>query len=806
LNKLNKFTPYLIFLAVTLTLFGGFVFSNEVLFSSDQLESGIFFRKFYSEFVKEFWVIPLWDRYISCGLPFVDAMHGDTFYPAAAMQFFIPLHKALGLKLVLHVFLSGVFMFVFLKNYGLRKFSAFAGSIAYMTAPMIVTLVYPGHDAKMYVAALLPLAFNFLYKGLEGKGKRNYMFFGGVAGFMILSSHIQTTYFALWLFFFYALFRIVSEFISNRSLKPAAFNFSMFWAGIALMAAIGAIQLIPPYIYSKEFSIRGTGAKTSYEHAITWGMHPEEAVSLIVPEFCGENRMSHYVGVETQEEYDKYTNELKNGGNSYWGRNPFKLNSEYSGIVIIVFSIMALFLYRGRHRKDVIFFLSFGLFTLLYSLVDHTPLFRLVYTLIPGVKMFRGQSMILFLLTFSLSVAASIFIDYLTTVKEEGKGRKLAGILFITATVIFSAGLIKSFALNGVLDIYRSIFDPPKMPSSEYLPVIRNGIILTIFFAAGSLAAAGLYLRNKIGSFAFIAVLSLMLFADTYRVNSKFIKTVEKDRLGIKFTDIEITKQIRSLEQKEGHFRVFDINMYGANQLPIHYVSTVTGFHDNELKWYRKFRGINDEGVNTDENLTKNLNQFYENNFLSLAGARFLFFKPKEGDAQVLPNPNYMPRAFVVSDYEVITDEDAIVAKLGSDLDVRSKVILEKDPGLEMTLDSLSAGRIISYKYEGNEVFLEAEMYKNGIVVITDNYFPYWHAFDENDKEIKIFKANLTFRALALEKGTHKIRFEYISKPFFYGKILTIIGLIFLSVVVIFPHFMKNKGNSNKKKEVNNDQ
>ena len=785
MNKLTIYLPYLIFLALTLILFGKFVFSNGVLFSSDQLESGIFFRKFYSEFVKEFWEIPLWDRYISCGLPFVDATHGDTFYPAALLQFFIPLHKALGLKLVLHVFLSGAFMFVFLKNYGLRKLSAFAGSVAYMTAPMIITLVYPGHDAKMYVAALLPLGMNFLYKGIESKGKLNYLYFGAVVGFMILSSHLQTTYFALWFYFLYMLYRVIKDYFENRKLSDTVNKFGLFWAGIVLALFIGAVQLIPPYMYTKEFSIRGTEAKTSYEHAISWGMHPEEAMSLVVPEFCGENRTSH---VQTYEEQKKV---VEDGGNSYWGRNAFKLNSEYSGVIILILTMLAVFFYRGKFRKDIIFFSSFGAFSVLYSLVDHTPLFRLVYSLIPGVKMFRGQGMILFILSFVLSVVAGVLIEYIIQLKEEGKTEKYLKPLLITAAVIFAAGIIKSFALPAMMGIYKSVFDPARMPSPEYMSVIRSGIVISTFLITASLVAIYMYLKNSYNTLIFIAIISALLFIDTYRVNNKFIQTVSKDGLGIKFTDIEITKQLRELESQEGYFRLYDLNMFGPNQLPIHRVTTLTGFHDNELKWFRKFRGVNEEGVNTDENLTGNLNEYYNNNFLNLAGVRFLLYQPKDTKGEVIPNANYLPRAFVVRGYEVIADEDKIVERLKSDFNPGSSVILEKEPKLSFIADSTAAGEIVSYKYLGNEIELEVRMNSNGIIVMTDNYFPYWHAYDQNGKELEIYKADLTYRAVELEKGDHKIIFRYISKPYIVAKYLSIIGLIFLLIVIIFVRFRK---------------
>ncbi|MDA3885271.1 MAG: hypothetical protein PF638_06715 [Candidatus Delongbacteria bacterium] len=798
---MKKYIPYLLFLLVTIILFHEFLFtSNGVLFSSDQLESGIFFRKLYADFFTQYWEFPLWDRFISGGIPFIDATHGDTFYPAAFMKFFIPLYKALGLKLVLHVFLSGIFMFIALKTYGLKKYSAIFGSIAYMTAPMIVTLVYPGHDAKMYVAALLPLAFNFLHKGLRDNKIKDMLLFGSVVGFMILSSHVQTTYFSLWFLFFYAVYKLISEYVENKDIKPVSKKFSLFWLGIVLALFIGAVQLIPPYIYSKQFSIRGTEAKTTFEHACSWGMHPEEAFSVIVPEFCGDNRLSH---VQDRDEYEKV---LKDGGysslkefqevssgnykGSYWGRNAFKLNSEYSGVIILFLSILAIFIYRGKFRKDVIFFMSFGLFTLLYALVDHTPLFWLAYKIIPGVNLFRGQGMILFILSFVLAFVSSILVDQISDRNDEVSPKTSKKLLYIIPS-IFIIGLIFSFSLSGVMSIYKSIFSPIKMPDENYLSIIRQGIIFSSLLISLSGLSIYLFLKKNINLITFITIITALVFIDSYRINRKFIKTVDKAGLGIKFEDISLTKQLRELESKEGYFRVFNLNMFGDNQLPIHGVTTVKGFHDNELKWYRKFRGINEQGVNNDTNLTEDLNNFQDNNFLSLAGARFLLYKDKEGKTDIIPNPTYQPRAFVVSGYEIIEDEDKIVQRLKGDIDVSKTVILEKEPSLTF-VDSIVAGEVTNYKYDGNEVYIEVDMQNNGLVVMTDNYFPYWHAYDESGKEIEILKADLTFRAIELPKGKHRITFKYISKPYLIGKTMSIVGVLVVIVLIVLG-FRKRK-------------
>ncbi|MDD4205091.1 MAG: hypothetical protein PHH55_03330, partial [Candidatus Delongbacteria bacterium] len=438
----------------------------------------------------------------------------------------------------------------------------------------------------------------------------------------------------------------------------------------------------------------------------------------------------------------------------------------------------------------------------LYSLVDHTPVFKLAYTLIPVVKMFRGQGMILFLLTFTLSVMSAVMLDYIISVKEENKQDKIVKFLIIAVPVIFAAGMIKSFALSGMLDLYGSIFEPPRMPSEEYAGVIRNGIVAGVFLISLSLTAVILFLKNKFSASVFITVITVLFFIDTYRINSKFIKTVDKDGLGIKFTDIELTKQLRDLEAKEGYFRVFDLNMFGANQLPIHGVSTLTGFHDNELKWFRKFRGINEEGVNTDVNITYNLNNYYENNLLNLAGVRFLMYQPKDAQGEILPNPNYFPRAFILADHMVVEDEDKIIDILKSEFDPLETVILEKKPVLEFQdVDSVAAGDVLSYKYTGNEIELKVSMKRNGIVVMTDNYFPYWHAYDEEGNELEIYKADLTFRAVELPEGEHDIIFRYISKPYNISKVLTLFGLLFSLVIIILPRLKNERIGIDKNKK-----
>jgi hypothetical protein len=70
----------------------------------------------------------------------------------------LPTDVAMTWGFILHVFLAGCFMYLFLRAaLGLGFFGAPVGGLAYMMDGNVAGLVSPGHDGKLFVAALLPL-------------------------------------------------------------------------------------------------------------------------------------------------------------------------------------------------------------------------------------------------------------------------------------------------------------------------------------------------------------------------------------------------------------------------------------------------------------------------------------------------------------------------------------------------------------------------------------------------------------------------------------------------------------------------
>ena len=117
--QIPSWVPVILYGVVTLFLFRGFVFSREMLFGSDTLALGYMAREFYATAMSGEG-FPLWNPIILGGTPFIESLAGgDSLYPPSALLLFLlDPYRALGWKLVLHVFFAGIFMYGWIRRLG----------------------------------------------------------------------------------------------------------------------------------------------------------------------------------------------------------------------------------------------------------------------------------------------------------------------------------------------------------------------------------------------------------------------------------------------------------------------------------------------------------------------------------------------------------------------------------------------------------------------------------------------------------------------------------------------------------------
>ena len=767
-----------IYAIIIILLFREFIFSKGMLFGSDTIEAGLMFRAFLAGFFKQYHTIPLWNPYLFGGLPFVDAMHGDTFFPLSFIQFIMPIHKALGWKLILTAYFGGIITYFYFRNLGFSRTICFWGGLLYLLNGFTISLVYAGHDGRMYVSVLFPmllLAIDLIFR----KANLLSLFFWSLSfSLLVLANHPQLAYFAMWGVGAYTLFRIVILIKEKAGIRRIVVVASIIGVGIIIGLAGSLVQILPQYVYVNKYSPRAEGGK-GYDYASSWSLHPEEAISLINPKFCGVNA---------------------GGENDYWGRNGFRLNSEYAGFIPLIFALIALIYIR---KRNIYFFAFLGFFAILYALGDHTPIFKLFYYIVPGVKSFRAPSTIMFLYVFSVIYLAVFGIRYISdSIKEKGVKEAVSKLLLIVAIVISAITVLFAISPEGLLKFYNSILysniTPDKINAqAKAAPSIAGGFWLITVFCWIVYFTFRLYAKKSI-SFAYLAaVIALLSIVELWYEDAKFIRSVPFESYFRKGSEVSFLQN----QKQKSDFRVisFPGTFNNQNYMALYGIEQVFGYHGNELKRYDKFARWNwiRSAATTREYQQRFYNFLYEPRF-DLLNAKYLAspfpLNDKKfqavynvGKLYINENKYALPRTRVVYNYEIIADTDSAMARVDSDnFDYRNSVILNENPSIPIKKDSLSFTQARMTKNNINYFDIEAEAEKPGLLLIQDNYYPAWKA-SVDGKPSEILMADGNFMAVPIPAGKHTVHIEFDSPYYNYSSASTkIIWLIYFVAVILF--------------------
>ena len=117
----------------------------------------------------------------------------------------------------------------------------------------------------------------------------------------------------------------------------------------------------------------------------------------------GDLKGSSFVNV-TMDEYRKMAESGSQGSPFYWGHNSFKLDHNNAGALLTFLGFLCLFL-PGK-RRWATFWAVGAVVALSYGMGAHSPLFKLWYAILPGVKNFRAPGMAMFWLPLLLVMMA----------------------------------------------------------------------------------------------------------------------------------------------------------------------------------------------------------------------------------------------------------------------------------------------------------------------------------------------------------------------------------------------------------------
>jgi hypothetical protein len=784
---------------LALALFREFVFTDRMLFGSDTLSLGYMARLFFAEALRggDF---PLWNPLILGGTPFLESVAGgDSLYPTSLLLLLLDPFRALGWKLVLHLPLAGAGMYLWVRSLGPSRQAALLSGLAYSIAPYMVTLVYPGQDGKLFVTALTPFVFWAADQVLRRGGATWVAALALFVGTVILTTHFQMAYFLFGGVGAFAIFRTIQGVRGsagsdapggNTRPRRAGLRFALFLGGAVLGAGVAAVQLVPSFQYVLQDSRRTAttteaAGQAGVAYSSSWSLHPEEAVSLVVPEFVGSNVGGSAWTTDT-----------------YWGRNFFKLNHEYLGVLVLLLAGMA---FLGAPQKGLrIFLASLAGVAALFALGATTPVWRVFYEVVPGIRLFRAPSMAIFLTGFAVTTLMGFGLDRgweMSSSSDPAQRRKLARYLvgWIVGLAVFLLLLASGALLRfWTAILYAGITEAKADALLRATPFIQRGAFLTLLLVGAAGAIFWLRGRRILPEAVAVALLAGLLTLDQGRVNGPFIQTLDYYEWSApdQHERLLMEEAGRSVEP----FRVLSMLRSGQDVRPGMFgIELAAGHHPNDLARYRELIGM--EGSGVPRNFFDLEGGSLNGNLLKLLNVRYLLWP----DYQFGPLPWEPVSRLTLADgrpYTTVYQVPEVLARahlvhiVRADGDLETLLSPEFDPGREVILGqpvdpswgleiargspagrggpdeaggqgqgegggSLSDVDVVRWIERGaDRMVLEVESPGPALLVVSENWLPGWRATVDGETR-PVLRANHTLQAVPLEGGSSRVVLEY---------------------------------------------
>jgi len=778
----------LAFLALLLIVFSDFVFDDsKLMLNMDQLND------IGSRYVRaENIILPEWNDSRLGGMPTIDALFSDVYHPLTLVYFALEPGRATGFKFILAIWCAFIATFI-LARYLTDKWQ-WAALLGFLYAfnPQYFTYIYGGHDGKMIVFAAAPFAMYSLMRLLREGSAKHGIYFSLSVIWMVLSPHLQLTYFFLWGAGLFVLFELFSNALSA---KVRCIRLGLASLALAIALMISAFQIIPPYLYTTTESIRGSAEKTTIEHSASWSLHGEELAAIILPGFLG---------------VDVHKEQPTSDDNVYWGQNHFKLNADCAGAILTFFALCGCLL-PGNRRRALFWF--FGcVIALSYAVGLHSFLFSLWYNIIPGIKSFRAPSMSIFWLPLAFVFLAAPVLkssetkDGLLVLK---KGAVLYGILltailiaryfwesvagFGAAILVVAYGalfiktqndisplskrakilwaipflILASFFLNPVSGSY---FKPVNFAIAENL--FSHSLISFMLAVAVIVAAYFILLNANTSIIKKALILAAIAAVDLAVVNFPFIQNVPS--IQYNNPNHPVIKMIKKDSPNDiERPRIFSLTRQpsiSGNIFPAYNMRNALGYHDNEIASYRVFK-----------------EQLQNPAMLDLMNVGYIIYDGERG-VGIEKNPGNLGRAKIYYKWQSENSGEDIVAKLKDrDFDYGNILLLEgTDDG-----ETVGQGSVKITNAKMDNMVFEVENSTTGKLFISENYHKYWRA-KVNGENAEIRRAFSTFMAVDIPQGKSVVELNYISNSVRLSLWIGLAGVVLLFGFAFFG-FMRKK-------------
>lgn len=680
---------------------------------------------------------PFWNPYVFGGQPFFADIQTAVLYPFNLIHSMLAGGQTGSYVLLefietLHYFLAGLFTFRFLRLTGADRQGSLIGAVAFAFSGYLVT--HAIHTNFIYVFVWLPLILELFERALSGVKFRYAIFCALTLGISTAGGYPQYT---LYMYYVLGLYWLVYEICTVRDdgFKAGESSKRLLVLGFVAAAALGMNMI--SWMPAAELADHTPRSEMTYEASVEHSLEPRMLLKLVAPRFFG----TQYPG-----------------RNTYWagGYGSFWETCLFVGVLPLM---LALFGLRGTLRnRHVAFATALGALALWLALGKYGLLYKLFFHAAPGFGEFRHPGRFAGFLSLGLALLAAHGWTMLAT--GDDKDRKFfGGPLFF---VLLGAGITVLAAYiwtgSGAAD--------PRF-ASVARPAAAAAIGWTVLAAAVLLAAW--YLRSDPRRMAWLGMAAcLVAFGELYWFGAPFIAGT------ISPTDLYQDSAAVRRFQRETEKELFRINARSLenpgvmalrrNQGSIDRLFLIEGY--NPLQLERRLKEVEKE------------RRF---DLMNVKYAIYIDYDKQQTGMNL--RQDYLPRAFMAGQWKVIDSDKEILATLNDPaFDHRNMAVLESEPGISPDLNydpAQMSAEIV--KYSPAEIVVRTSGNSASVLVLSEWHYPAWKVTVDGEPAT-VIRADYALRAVALQPGSHEVRFAYESGTFRTGLLLSLLSLAGLAV------------------------
>ncbi|UCG33511.1 MAG: YfhO family protein, partial [Phycisphaerales bacterium] len=633
---------------------------------------------------------------------------------------------AVTLLVIVHMAAAGLFCFLLARELKLTGFASLVSGIIFMFNGFLISRAYRGQSERLEALAFLPLIFFLLERG-ERRGQLRWFLWAGLAGALQILAGAPQIAWLTWVGAgLYAVVRRLSRWQagSGRALARTVVGLLM---AVGFTAGLAAVQILP----TAELAGLSNRSEASIEFSSAYAFLPLRVIHLLYPSYF-LHPPAEYFNVEAE-------------------------CSGYVGLMGLVLAIVGLFRYRSRVRWAL---LAVMLLSLCIMLGRATPMFGLLYHMLPGLGSFRIPSRAILMLTLCLSLLAGMGADAMWrrshVTRTRWFGVFTAGTVFLTMALL--AYDLRRFTEGGLVGT----------------TVLWSGLLFAAV-ALAAVSAAWLPRRKWVQGAWLLVIAADLTFVGATMKNYRDFET----RLFCPpASESDVIEQLRG----DGGLYRFALprRIVRENCGVLAGQSGVNAFISLSLERYYNFvHYMTWQRRPPLETHTPAADVFSPDNpfpFKILNVRYGVGRDPQTGEECLIERDDYLPRAYFLPRWRTLDNEDAVLeAMRRADFDPRDVVLFDQDPGVDFA-SSGGGGEVSVTTYSPKRIVLEADVASDGFLVLSEMHYPGWHAYVD-DNEVPVLRVDYLLRAVPLRAGRYdKIEVRYEPRSVTIGFVITAIS------------------------------